>query len=143
MKFKFRALLLSFFFATGCSAEVPRVDFAYQGNGDARILEFMRANYMSTEAGVARYLKRHLEDGLQPGQVIDKPYLVQRGAICIDGTPVVCKFNGIANEYFGGLPKENAERAHRVTNIEARVLLLQSTRVEVIKEESYPDVKKP
>lgn len=143
MKFKSRALLLSFFFAAECSAEVPRVDFAYQGNGDARILELMRGNYMSTEAGVAKYLKRHLEDGLQLGRVIDKPYLVQRGAICIDGTPVVCKFNGIANEYFSGLPKENAERAHRVTKIEARVFLLQTVRIEVIKEESYPDVTKP
>lgn len=143
MKLKSRALLLSLFFFAGCSVEVPRADVAYRGNGDVRILEFMRGNYMSSEAGFARYLKRHLEDGLQPGQVIDKPYLAQRGAICIDGTPVVCKFNGIANEYFSGLPKENAERAHRVTNIEARVFLLQTVRVEVIKEESYPDVTKP
>jgi hypothetical protein len=142
MKFKSRALLLFYFFAAGCSA-VPRVDFAYRGNGDARILEFMRGNYMSTEAGVAKYLKRHLEDGLQPGQVIDKSYLVQRGGICIDGNPVVCKFNGIANEYFSGLPKENVERARRTIKIEARVLLLQTARVEVIKEESYPDVIKP
>jgi hypothetical protein len=141
MAIKSRALLLSFFFAATCSAEVPRVDLAYQGNGDAGILDFMRGNYMSTEAGVAKYLKRQLEDGLQPGQVIDRPYLVQRGAICSDGTPVVCRFNGIANEYFSGLPKENADRAHRVTRIEARVLLRQTVEVEVIKEETYPDIK--
>ena len=143
MKFKSPALLLSFFFAAVCSAEAPRVDFAYQGNGDAGILNFMRGNYMSTETGIAKHLKRQLEDGLQPSQVIDKPYLVQRGAICVDGTPVVCKFNGIANEYFSGLPKENADRAHRVTKIEASVLLLQTVKVEVIKEESYPVIKKP
>jgi hypothetical protein len=143
MKFKSRVILSGVFFAAGCSAEVPRADIAYRGNGDARILEFMQANYMSTEAGIAKFLQRHLEAGLQPGQVIDKPYLVQRGAACRDGTPVVCTFNGIANEHFAGLPKENAERANRVTRIEARVLLLQTPRVEVVKEESYPDATKP
>lgn len=143
MKFKSRAILSGVFFVAGCSAEVPRADIAYRGNGDARILKFMQGNYMSTEDGIAKFLLRHLEDGLQPGQVIDKPYLVQRGAACSDGTPVVCTFNGIADEHFGGVPKENAERAHRVTKIEARVLLLQAPRVEVVKEESYPDVTKP
>jgi hypothetical protein len=143
MKFKSLAILSGVFFAAGCAAEVPRADIAYHGNGDARILQFMQANYMSTEAGIAKFLQRQLEDGLQPGQVIDKPYLVQRGAACRDGTPVVCTFNGIANEHFSGLPKENAARAHRVTRIEARVVLLQPPKVEVVKEESYPDVPKP
>lgn len=102
----------------------------------------MRGNYMSSEAGVAKYLKRHLEDELQPGQVIDKSYLMQRGATCIEETPIVCKFNGVANEHFSGLPKENAERANRVTKIEARILL-PSAKVEVDKEVFYPDVTKP
>lgn len=128
------ALLFSLVFAAGCIGG-PGVKLAYQGNGDARILEFMRGNYMSHADAVAQGFKRHLEEGRQAGQVIDKPYLVQRGAICLDGTPVVCKFNGIVDEHFGGVPMENAERAHRVTKIEARVVLLHTARVEVTKEE--------
>lgn len=143
MNFKSGAFLFIIFFVAGCSVDAPRVDIAYRGNGDARILKFMRGNYMSSEPDVAKYMKRHLEDGLQPGRVIDKPYLVQRGAICSDGAPIICKFNGIVNEHFSGLPKENAEHAHRVSKIEARIVLFQTTRIEVIKEESYPDVIKP
>lgn len=97
---------------------------------------------MSDEAGVAKYLKRQLEDGLQPGQVIDKSYLLQRGASCTENAPVVCKFNGIAKEHFSGLPKENAERANRITKIEARILL-PSAKVEVEKEVIYPGVTNP
>jgi len=124
--------------AAGCVGG-PRVDTGYRGNGDAQILEFMRGNYMSSEAGVARYLMRHLENGLPPGQVIDQAYLLRRRAICVDGTPAVCTFNGLANEYFSGLPKDNAHKARRVTRIEARVLLLPTLRIDVKKEVSYPD----
>ena len=137
MKFKSVAVLLSFIFATGCGGW-PGVRVAYQGQGDARILTLMRDNYMSSERGVAERLKQHLEEGRQAGEVIDKPYLVQRGAICTEGSPVICTFNGIVDENFSGMPKENAERAHRLTKIEARVVLLQPPQVEVTKEESYP-----
>lgn len=138
MKRLFSTLLLGVCLATGC-AQFPRADVAYRGNGDARILEYMRGNYMSSQAGVAHYLRRHLENGLRPGQTLDKAYLLQRGAICDDGDPVVCTFNGVADEHFAGLPKENAHRSHRVSKIEARIVLLQPAVIDVRKEESYPD----
>lgn len=98
---------------------------------------------MSSETGISKYLMHHLEDGLQPGQVIDQPYLVQRGAVCNDGTPAMCKFSGVANEKRTGLPKENAGRAHSVTKIEARIILPPPARIEVVKEISYPNAKQP
>jgi hypothetical protein len=52
MQFKSCALLFMVVFATGCG--FPKVDFSYQGNGDEGILEFMRGNYMSSEAIVAK-----------------------------------------------------------------------------------------
>lgn len=141
MQLKSCALLFMVVFATGCG--FPRVDFSYQGNGDEGVLEFMRGNYMSSEPGVAKYLQRHLEAGLQPGQVLDQAYLVRRGAICTDGVPVACSFKGVAKEHFSGLPKENAVRARRVTGIEARVVLASPVRIEVVKELTYPDLGKP
>lgn len=138
MRSKTLVLILSFVWAAACSAEVPRADIGYRGNGDVKIIEFMRGHYMSAEAGVAKYLKRHLEAELPPGQVIDKAYLLQRGATCNEGVPVQCTFNGTANEHFSGLPKANAHRAKRITKIEARILL-PSAKVEVFKEVIYPD----
>lgn len=127
--------------AAGC-AGWPRVDSAYHGNGDAQILAFMRGNYMSSEAGIARQLERHLVNGLQPGQAIDRHYLRQRGASCVEGTPAVCTFSGIADGYLSGLPRQNADKAHRVTRIAARVLLLPGVTIDVSKELSYPDAGK-
>lgn len=139
MRIRFHVLLPVFLLVAGCQFGFPRVDVGYRGNGDERILAFMRENYMSSERGVAKYLMRELEAGLQPGQTIDQAYLVKRGAICKEGAPDVCTFNGVANEFFSGMPKENAKRARRITRIEARVHLDQPVRVEIIKDETYPD----
>ncbi len=98
---------------------------------------------MSSEEGVAKYLKRHLEKELLPGQAIDKPYLLQRGAVCADQIPVACRFTGTADEHRSGLPKANADRAHRITKIEAQVILTSPVRVEVEKELIYPDSNEP
>lgn len=117
----------------------PRADSAYRGNGDAQILAFMQGNHMSSEAGIARHLARHLESGLQPGQVIDRAYLLRRGALCTDATPGVCTFSGIADVRFGGLPKENTRKARQVTRIEARVHAHPTLTIEVSKETTYPD----
>ena len=138
MKVRIRALLSVCVCAAGCTW-FPSVGVGYRGTGDAGVVEFMRGNYMSSEAGVATYLKRHLDAGLRPGQEIDKAYLVQRGASCSDSMPVVCKFTGIANEHFRGMPKQHAHRARRVTVIEARVILAQPVQLEVVKSASYPD----
>jgi hypothetical protein len=141
MKLTVDALLTGAMFAIGC-AGVPRADVAYRGNGDARILKFMSGNYMSAPDGVGRLLTLHLMESLPPGRVIDKPYLIKRGAVCSDATPVVCTFTGVADEHFRGVPEEHARWAHRVTRIAARVLLRDAATVEVTKEESYPDVNK-
>lgn len=122
-----------------CVNWFPSVSVAYRGNGDERILAFMRGMYMSSEEGVARYLRRELEHGLQPGQGIDRDYLARRGAICAEGAPQVCRFNGVADEHFRGMPKENARRARRITTIEARVILEQPVRIEVSKTYRHPD----
>jgi hypothetical protein len=143
LKLNSAAFILGIFFAAGPAGAMPGVNFSYMGNGDAGILKFMRGNYMSSEAAIANYLKLHLENGLETGQVIDKPYLVRRGANCIDGTPVVCEFEGVVDERFSGIPKENAARAHRISKIKARIVLSHSAKIAVVKEESYPDLAKP
>lgn len=135
--------LLALVLSVGCHTLFPRAELAYRGNGDARLLEFMRWNYMSSEDDVARQLKRHLEEGLAPGQTVDRPYLVGRGADCRDGAPVVCTFMGVANEYRTGLPKNSAHRAHQVVRVEARVVLAAPVRVDVAKTVSYPDDRQP
>lgn len=141
MKLTVGALLTGAMFAAGC-AGAPGADFAYRGNGDARILKFMSGNYMSAADGMGRSLTLHLLEGLPPGGVIGTPYLIKRGAVCSDATPVVCTFSGVVDEHFRGVPKENARRAHQVTHIDARVLLRDVATVEVTKKESYPDVNK-
>lgn len=141
MNSKFLAVCSICIFVAGCVGGARAV-MAYKGNGDADLLAFMSANYMSSEAVVAEQLGQHLEEGLPPGQMIDKSYLLKRGAFCVDGAPVVCKFHGVVDEHFSGVPSENSDHAHRLTKIAARFVLLEMAKVEVTKVESYPEVKK-
>lgn len=117
MKPKVHAVLCSSLFIAACHLGFPGADTGFRGNGDARIVEFMRGNHMSSEAGIAKYLRQQLEDGLQPEQVIDVRYLRQRGADCSAGTPAVCTFTAIAHTHFSGLSKENAGRASRIPGV--------------------------